>query len=169
MRSFAQTSLGSGFAATRSFAQTSVVRLRCYEKLCSNVCSAAVPPDVRRGYASPATQKNRMGCAPGSGSARTRGVAPILLYSYGEAEPRLTSGGTAASASARATTLRAKPRRPQQLAHGVKVRRKGMPEKFRTIARPSTIDSKLIQSGPSGSPMPNFPSARGTSACTPST
>lgn len=46
---------------------------------------------------------------------------------------------------------------------GVNMRRKRIPEKFSRMARPSIIDSKAIQSGASGSPMPNFPSPRSTS------
>ena len=63
----------------------------------------AMPPDVRRGCASPFNLELKMGCAPGSGFARiflgqrpNQGPSPQLQEtSDGAAQPRLTSGGIA--------------------------------------------------------------------------
>ena len=59
-----------------------------------------MPPDVRRGYASPAGRFMDYGLRPSFGlcpmaKGRTEGTALILFFADGEAEPRLTSGGTA--------------------------------------------------------------------------
>jgi hypothetical protein len=59
----------------------------------------APPPDVRRGSASPQRLSERWGSAPGTGSARTRGVAPYYsllaarrsLASHPAAEPNAPS------------------------------------------------------------------------------
>jgi hypothetical protein len=66
--------------------------------------TAALPPDVRRGYASPETNYKKYGLCPWYGlwptQARAKpepGAQPILLFEdNGGAEPRLTSGGVAA-------------------------------------------------------------------------
>src|SRR5688500_18955190 len=66
--------------------------------------AAALPPDVRRGSASPVCFAGNRGYAPGFRLAairwaegRTRGIAPLILSSTdGEAQPRRTSGGEAA-------------------------------------------------------------------------
>jgi len=66
--------------------------------------AAALPPDVRRGYASPFIFRLPMGCAPGSGFAQidmgqrpNQGLSPKAFENLdGGAEPRLTSGGEAA-------------------------------------------------------------------------
>jgi hypothetical protein len=42
-------------------------------------------------------KERKRGCAPGTGLARTRGTALLISTATGEAKPRLTSGGTAAS------------------------------------------------------------------------
>ena len=65
--------------------------------------AAASPSDVRRGSASPHSFKFRMGLRPSFGlcpkflgQRPNQGPSPTLkLNSYGEAEPRLTSGGEA--------------------------------------------------------------------------
>jgi len=66
---------------------------------------AALPPDVRRGSALPFAEKDLLGAMPlvrplahGVRASPNEGHSPSLLtLGYGGAEPRLTSGGKAAS------------------------------------------------------------------------
>ncbi len=81
----------------------------CETGLCTKsrltLWSAALPPDVRRGSATPLAYKNNFGAAPPvrplalkqRGRARTGGRAQLNnLDLNGVAKPRLTSGGKAA-------------------------------------------------------------------------
>ena len=58
----------------------------------------APPPDVRRGSAPPVVTNVSLGYAPCSGLAQILWAQPTFLFNLdGGAEPRLTSGGGAAS------------------------------------------------------------------------
>jgi len=86
-------------------------RLRLKSGLTPRLCR----PDVRRGYASPLLRVDTHGLRPSFGLARMfsrpkaePGAQPKAYWSaYGAAEPRLTSGGIAASNHAK-LTFRAK-------------------------------------------------------------
>jgi hypothetical protein len=68
----------------------------------SGLIATAPPPDVRQGLALPLVADEIWGCAPRwasglKGEARTGGEAASHFSTrYGEAKPRLTSGGAAA-------------------------------------------------------------------------
>jgi hypothetical protein len=88
----------------------------CLKKSFKDAIDAALPPDVRRGSASPFKSRFQWGCALGPGLApslwakgRTMGLAQILRGFNGEAEPRLTSGGEAATLPTKGLFVQAHP------------------------------------------------------------
>ena len=70
-----------------------------------------LPPDVRRGSATPSVLRTNLGLRPLSGlwpdrASPSEGQSPFFIETYGGAEPRRTSGGEAGTASrGEATTL----------------------------------------------------------------
>lgn len=68
-----------------------------FEHKLTRLTVSAVPPDVRRGFASSRRRSHGMGLRPSSGlwpsgAARTGGKAALLSHVDGKAEPCLTSG-----------------------------------------------------------------------------
>jgi hypothetical protein len=76
-----------------------------FAEKCLQLVTAASPPDVRRGYASPLSFTDALGLRPWFGplahklrAKPERGAQPIWNPEInGEAKPRLTSGGEAAT------------------------------------------------------------------------
>jgi hypothetical protein len=74
-----------------------------HKKSFNDAIDAALPPDVRRGSASPFKSGSQWGCALGPGLAQN------LEGFNGEAEPRLTSGGEAATLPTKDSLCKADP------------------------------------------------------------